>query len=414
MEEDGDNFLDDVIDFGDGRQYKVADSPVTTLPSGHSNEPPGSYSEPGKRREAPVSKEERFQDDFDRSWPKSKDQIHHQVSPRDIPPHTMLSPTHSSSRALFNERSNRLEPYSSSHPSTRPTGSMAPPSSRRDSRQETAVSPIDSRFGRDEPPHAQRSNLQVLQKGEPAGFADRQRAPLGGPPSRAWAPPPERDFPRRDGPPSTSPTSPRMTMHSPKDQRGSVNGTSSESRFLQNGRDHRTLVPEAESVSPSNRAPGTGRQLPPHLAMAPPPPPVRTQRAPSISSVAASEVSVAQTQPSERAPSTTPSQAPQEAGVPMMMAGVDVEAATKAVMHTMAERARQRRQEEEEERQRAQERAKKKAAEIEEKLKGQESARKAASPHEASKQDPLLVSTCAISSRTLLTTTSRMLRLLTS
>lgn len=99
MEEDSDDFLGGVIEFGDGKQYKVE----AALPS-----------------DQPVAKQDRFVDDFDRSWPKSK------PSPTSSPPQR-TSPALSTSTPhpqLFNERSNKLEPYNHRPPSPRPPKSV--------------------------------------------------------------------------------------------------------------------------------------------------------------------------------------------------------------------------------------------------------------------------------------------------
>jgi len=84
MEEDSDDFLGGVIEFGDGKQYKVE----ATLPS-----------------DQPVTKQDRFVDDFDRSWPKSK------PSPTSSPPQPTTPALPTPHPQLFNERSNKLEPY---------------------------------------------------------------------------------------------------------------------------------------------------------------------------------------------------------------------------------------------------------------------------------------------------------------
>lgn len=82
---------------------------------------------PSRPTEQPVSKEERFVEDFDRSWPKSRGttimtrdstrngpvQGDINISPVSVAPtisSTSSVPSHS--RVLFNERSNRMEPYS--------------------------------------------------------------------------------------------------------------------------------------------------------------------------------------------------------------------------------------------------------------------------------------------------------------
>jgi serine/arginine repetitive matrix protein 2 len=70
MVEDDDNYWDNVIEFGDGRQYKVEVVEQTT----RSREQSPSGSVKSLRLESTtevlVTKEERFADDFDRSWPR--------------------------------------------------------------------------------------------------------------------------------------------------------------------------------------------------------------------------------------------------------------------------------------------------------------------------------------------------------
>src|SRR5215510_6390027 len=78
MEEDDDNFLDGVIEFGDGRQYTVQAAdipPQSSPPRSHPRTSAQNDDEslhPSAESVVPVSKEERFADDFDRSWPRSK------------------------------------------------------------------------------------------------------------------------------------------------------------------------------------------------------------------------------------------------------------------------------------------------------------------------------------------------------
>ena len=94
MEEDSDDFLGGVIEFGDGKQYKVE----AALPS-----------------DQPVAKQDRFVDDFDRSWPKSNPSSPPQLTS----PALSTRPTSTSTPhpRLFNERSNKLEPYNHRPPS---------------------------------------------------------------------------------------------------------------------------------------------------------------------------------------------------------------------------------------------------------------------------------------------------------
>ena len=124
MEEDDNDFLDAVIEFGDGTQYTV--NVENQLPQ----KPPynvDSVSEVLKSAEerlseVPISKEERLPDDFDRSWPPKPSF----TSPTDETDSGQRmvngssarlrsgSNDNSQTRVLFNERSNRMEVYGSS------------------------------------------------------------------------------------------------------------------------------------------------------------------------------------------------------------------------------------------------------------------------------------------------------------
>jgi hypothetical protein len=87
MEEDDDNFLDGVIEFGDGRQYKIQPAEAPAQPGPHRTTS-GLLHHLVKHRLVPVSKEERFaDDDYDRSWPRSKTSP--AMPPRNL--HLMLS-----------------------------------------------------------------------------------------------------------------------------------------------------------------------------------------------------------------------------------------------------------------------------------------------------------------------------------
>ncbi|KAF8610474.1 hypothetical protein BDV93DRAFT_17460 [Ceratobasidium sp. AG-I] len=103
MEDESNDFLGEVIDFGDGKTYTVPpeDEEHTTSPT--------------------LNKETRLGDDFDRSWPRSRP-LHHEAEPThsvvQAPQHSRFPPSHGlpprhpagDGRVLFNERSNRLEP----------------------------------------------------------------------------------------------------------------------------------------------------------------------------------------------------------------------------------------------------------------------------------------------------------------
>ncbi|KAA1468556.1 hypothetical protein DENSPDRAFT_474280 [Dentipellis sp. KUC8613] len=333
MEEDNDDFLGGVIEFGDGRQYKIqpAESPQRRAsPPGDSQISPSSSAQVP---DASVSKEERFADDndYDRSWPRSRPSPTLSRPRNGAPLHgSAVSPTSSispqeASRVLFNERSNRLEPYSNSHPRSG-----------------------DARNGRDLPPH---HSMQLLHRNGP----ERPRFP-------------ESEHHRRDLPPSHG-----------FDGRPPDRGRRASNSSFQ-------LSPV--SVHQELHREG-GRQLPPHLASGgsplapqhhplphPLPPHPSSRRSASSREPWHQELARQDTSPVEsrvpHSPSLTRNSAisegsPQSTTAPL----VDVEEVRKAAMHSAAERARLRRQQEEEEREKERERARKKAAELEEKINAQ-------------------------------------------
>ncbi len=125
MEEDNDDFLGGVIEFGDGRQYQI--QPVD-VPRSTEDSVPTEISTPegpGPIPQSPstatrINKEDRFSEDFDRSWPRSA-ALSSNIRPRiglsaaaSTSSNSSLSPQEAS-RVLFNERSNRLEPWSSNN-----------------------------------------------------------------------------------------------------------------------------------------------------------------------------------------------------------------------------------------------------------------------------------------------------------
>ncbi|KAI0322274.1 hypothetical protein OF83DRAFT_854838 [Amylostereum chailletii] len=316
MEEDNDDFLGGVIEFGDGRQYQIQPTSVSQRSSPpreissleHRSDPPHVDTAP----DIPVTKEERFADDFDRRWPRSR------TSPSThVPPLVTTSPATSASpqelaRVLFNERSNRLEPYSNSQPRTGPTA--------------------EHRNGRDVPPH---HNVQLLQKAGP----DRPRNHYS-PPDREQT----RDRDRGDASQSTS-------------DEHVWGRTRRQSNAGQTHTDPKTPLDPNDS----------GRQLPPHLTTLPLPParsssmrepwhatPVQDDASPVSTKNGMSPTLSRHTEPS-----------PQSSTAPLP----DVDDVRKAAMHSAAERARARRQQEEEEREKEKERARQKAVQLEEQLK---------------------------------------------
>ncbi|GLB36413.1 putative mRNA processing [Lyophyllum shimeji] len=349
MEEDDDNFLDGVIEFGDGRQYKIettdepsADSSLT-MDTASSAEPhlmsksrlDDITSLKGTGSDLPVSKEERFADDFDRSWPRSRTSP---ATPRDVPlpsghpgPHpaptspALSQDMHSqqeSSRVLFNERSNRLEPYNHTHR----TGAGQYMSKSR-TWQESSTSPTEPRNTRDfsSSSQSQAHNIQLLQKS-------------GG----------------------TEPSS-RLRRFSGTSASGSVSSL---------------------AVAHAMRGPSrdTGRQLPPHLAISPTAPVApgrRTSRDSRFGPPTPGESSVPN---SARLPSQSPALSHASAArispgvpvTPLPQPGPDLDEVRKDVMQSAAARAKLRRQQEEEEREKEKERARRKAAELEERMKAAE------------------------------------------
>jgi len=120
MEEDNDDFLGGVIEFGDGRQYQIqpVDVPPTTQDSSPTSLPAPETSSPGRQPSslaAGVNKEDRFSDDIDRSWPRSAG-LSSNIRPRVGPPVGAVGASTSSSSSLSPQESSRmLYNWSSNH-----------------------------------------------------------------------------------------------------------------------------------------------------------------------------------------------------------------------------------------------------------------------------------------------------------
>jgi serine/arginine repetitive matrix protein 2 len=406
MEEDDDNFLDGVIEFGDGRQYKIQPADIPAQSMG----PPESTSHDNRSSPqsteaplVPVSKEERFADDYDRSWPRSKTSPaipHREPAPHSqhsIPPSPSSSQAaHSpqdASRVLFNERSNKLEPYSSAHPSHRPgPGPSSHLSHRKGSVAEAGTHSADPRGGRDLPPHTQAASVQLLQKsGASAGDAPTRAGPFGPIPagSTIFGKDRLRDRDSRR-PPGHDSSRGKDHLGRPPSASPSGNDQTNETR----GRRLSNMGPPPIPSSVLDRSKDTGRQLPPHLSA--PSPPLQRR--------------LSSREPQPRPPSTVPSDSPSsrrpsfaqppQSPVPshgsvtseapsqvLAVPPVDLEQVHKTTMHLSAERAKQRRQQEEEERAKQKERARQKAAEIEEKLRASASAKAQVKPAESKLSD---------------------------
>lgn len=364
MEEDDDNFLDNVIEFGDGRQYKVVPTEPEKAPSDQTVQQIGSEASAevaDHTSSEVVAKEDRFADDFDRRWPRSKFSptvIQRDFSSRSsrqasISP-ASSQPSHSpleSPRVLFNERSNRLEPYSNVYPATRFSGSHGVP--KRDGRAEP--------FNRDLPPHSPASPVQLLQKSVESSTSTRlprnysRDIPSSGRyPDRDFGPPPASHYGQsrtrgRDAvlPLGPGPNSARITddVRRRRGSSGAHSGSQVDNTLL--------LHPPNPSDGPSpHYVQPQGSPIQPSSSILSGVPKIDGSIDSAKTGVASSEV-------------------PHQNVLPTL----DVETMHKTTMHITAERARQRRQLEEEEREREKERARRKAAELEEQMKATETGR---------------------------------------
>lgn len=354
MEEDNDDFLGGVIEFGDGRQYKVEATEPSTSPSPYDDR---------------VSKEDRFVDDFDRSWPKSKPSPTSSTreftaaSPALSSRGTSLHGQDHSQPQLFNERSNRLEPYSYSSRTSQSTYQ-----NRRGSHNDGSVSPAESRRG----------GVQLLQKSGNGELPPRPRGANGASSRGGFGPGfigDRRDTgPRRDYPPS-----PRTTRndwgHHEMAPSTSLQGRDREPP--ERGRRSDMGPPPVPLHAERRPSQESGRQLPPHLSPNMPLPrrlPSRdhdsrfpipqgaTPTSPASSRFAPPSPSLSHTSTLALSPGAASNVA---------LPGADLNEVTKDLMQSAAARAKARKQQEEAEREAQKERARRKAAELEEKMKGE-------------------------------------------
>lgn len=207
---------DDVIDFG-------GDPRIHPPPPVRQPPPP---SRPQPPMDQPVSKSERFAEDFDRSWPRSAQQAVVEEAPR--PPDLRKR---ESDRVLFNASSNRLET-----PSSRPQPTQPPQPTRLMSRTEVpSAASADSRGQqRQPPPHL--ANAHDSTRQPPPHMADNI-------PSR---PPPPSAHQQQSG---------RIPWSSQKDT----------DRQLPPHMAHRPDLPPQSSAFATSRSPpsGPGSALPP-------------------------------------------------------------------------------------------------------------------------------------------------------
>lgn len=382
MEEDNDDFLGGVIEFGDGRQYKVEATELSTSPP-----PPDDQSQL-------VRKEDRFVDDFDRSWPKSKPSP--TPSARDLASTspalssrgTSLHGQEHSQPQLFNERSNRLEPYSHS---SRP--GQSPYQNRRGSYNDGSISPADSRKG----------NVQLLQKQGNGEFPPRPRGTNGAPPRSGLTPGPigdRRDTgPRRDHPPSPRATRNEWGHH---DMAPSTSLPGRDREPSERGRRSDMGPPPVPLHTTRRPSQEGGRQLPPHLSPNMPIPRRLPSRDRDGRYPYAQGTSPTSPQSSRFAPPSpslsiasalalSPSAA---SNIALPGSGADLDEVTKDLMQSAAARAKARKQQEEAEREAQKERARKKALELEEKMKAMEAEREKEREEKERKEEEAKAKVC--------------------
>ncbi|KAM6497945.1 hypothetical protein JOM56_005893 [Amanita muscaria] len=376
VEDDDNNYWDNVIEFDDGRQYKVEAVEQTKSRSREASPPTSVKSSHSARLEpvdVPVSKEERFADDFDRSWPGGT----RRAPPAGVQPRSPQE----SSRVLFNERSNKLEPYSTHR------AAHGPFPAKRGSFQERNMSPTESRSGSGFHLHG----APRTTGGPPADFGLNRSRRFSNASNSSFVAPSERDRrDRRDG----APVSPRI----PKDNVGLMGRTPSlRGRDRDGERDLGTLERGRHSAMGPPPIPphawrnsskdSTKQHLSTPVSANGPAPPFSAggRRLPSDDTGPFNQneqpdfpgsspiirghphspaLSHASTKAAWISPATASSPLP-------AVDGHNLEEMKKDVMHSAAERAKQRRQQEEEEREAQKERARKKAAELEAKMKAE-------------------------------------------
>ncbi|KAG8697630.1 hypothetical protein FRC09_007744 [Ceratobasidium sp. 395] len=373
MEDESNDFLGDVIDFGDGKTY--------TVPPEEEDNVTGT-----------VSKESRFGDDYDRSWPRTRPTVPENDGAGVSKPasqHSRHPPAHGlpprqasgDGRVLFNERSNRLEPareHTSAHvlPPASSSHFHGPPHAhvpRNPGRRNSALSASERpRSGtlRDLPPHARDPPPHVAPG---ASSESRARRPSD---ARSTHSPVERrsSFLHDEERPRMGSTSWGRTGDEPGSAfHGMRRETSRDSRIstgerqpwgiaLQRTTSQRTAGDSShtlELAAASGTAGSHSDQVAPSL-----PSDNTTKRSllsPSLHTTTLPTIS--SPQPSPTTVSTAPNELPETSVPPVPPSALSDE--RDKFMKQAAERARRRRLEEEAAREEARERARKKAAELE-------------------------------------------------
>lgn len=355
MGDEDTDFLDDTIEFGDGTQYKIEEPvhlPTRGGPSSshdhvHFLEEP--HPTDFATLEAPLaagesgahegSREERFKDDYDRSWPKR--------------------PIVGDAKNLFNERLGKFELYAG-------TGQKPAPGSilGHGAPAELPHRPSGSDHSSLTSPRLERMNLPP-QVARPAAWG--RDAPRGGEWGHAAGSGPA---PRR---PSIEQQRMRRPSNEPMARRPSIveQGGRQLPPHLAGGAALPSRGVDHHDQPHSNMPPVVHHPFshpPSHLPLAPSHSHFPTQPHPRPIPPPAAVLSP--TQPSQALPPISPSALPAVESTPAAPPPpvVDLEEMHAREMHAAAERARKRRQEEEELRAAQAERAKKKATELEEKM----------------------------------------------
>jgi DNA-binding protein H-NS len=346
--------LDTTIEFADGTQYKIeqaqADSAAQSVAGDDELREPG----PGELalREKPLppgevvvppKREERFGDDYDRSWPRRPSGA-------------------GDGKTLFNERIGRLEPAGSSKRGGPPPPSAAEPSAilRPRERRPSEGPPHMASHGSE--PKARRPSVTSPRATHAAlpPTTTARRPSMNEPKPTAWGrrssvvmndrpPPPHFGSASASGGTGGRELPPHMLQQQQREQRRQPHPA--EAPALSAGRG--PLSP------PSQRAP-----LPPSQSVKSPP--VRDQAA----------------LPAGSAPAPTAPTEPPAASATPAEPVVSLEEMHAREMHAAAERAKKRREEEEQKRLEQIERAKRKAAELEEKMKAADEAKAKAKAEE--------------------------------
>lgn len=354
--QDEGDFLDTTIEFADGTQYKIeqaqADSAAQSVAGDDELREPG----PGELalREKPLppgevvvppKREERFGDDYDRSWPRRPSGA-------------------GDGKTLFNERIGRLEPASSSK-----RGGPPPPSAVEPS----AILRPRERRPSEGPPHMASH-----------GSEPKARRPSVTSPRASHAALPPTTTARRSSMNESKPTawgrrsSVVMNDRPPPPHFGSASASAGTGgrelpphMLQQQQREQRRQPHPAEAAAtPAGRGP-----LSPPSQRAPLPP-SQSVKSPPVRDHAALPMGTAPA-PAPTAPTELPA-----ASAPPAEPVVSLEEMHAREMHAAAERAKKRREEEEQKRLEQIERAKRKAAELEEKMKAADEAKAKAKAEE--------------------------------